>query len=108
MPIAAIEMSRTAKLQSRPPRLNYEQRLLGLALLAGLPAVFVAMLLLWRGHYSQNLQWTVTVLVIVCWLGFASMMRNRVVTPLQTLSNLLAALREGDYSLRLRVSRSDD
>ncbi|HUY15074.1 MAG TPA: ATP-binding protein [Terriglobia bacterium] len=108
MPIVAIEMSRTAKPQSRPPRLNYEQRLLGLALLAGLPAVFVAMLLLWRGHYSQNLQWTVTVLVIVCWLGFASMMRNRVVTPLQTLSNLLAALREGDYSLRLRVSRSDD
>ncbi len=108
MPIAAIEMSRIAKSQSRPPRLNYEQRLLGLALLAGLPAVFVALLLLWKGHYSSNLQWTVTVLVLTCWLGFASVMRNRVVTPLQTLSNLLAALREGDFSLRLRVSRADD
>ena len=108
MPIAAIEMSSTAKPQRRPPRLNYEQRLLGLALLAGLPAVFVALLLLWRGHYSSNVQWTVTLLVLLCWLGFASVMRNRVVTPLQTLSNLLAALREGDFSLRLRVGRADD
>jgi PAS domain S-box-containing protein len=108
MPIAAIEMSGTAKPQSRPPRFNYEQRLLGLALLAGLPAVFVALLLLWHGHYSSNVQWTVTLVVVACWLGFASVMRNRVVTPLQTLSNLLAALREGDYSLRLRVGGADD
>ncbi|MGH9431211.1 MAG: sensor histidine kinase [Terriglobia bacterium] len=108
MPIAAIEMSRTAKPQRRRPRLNYEQRLLGLALLAGLPAIFVALLLLWRGHYSSNIQWTVSFVVVACWLGFASVMRNRVVTPLQTLSNLLAALREGDFSLRLRVGRADD
>ncbi|MBO0860066.1 MAG: PAS domain-containing sensor histidine kinase, partial [Chloracidobacterium sp.] len=32
----------------------------------------------------------------------------RVVTPLQTLSNLLAALREGDYSIRGRATKKDD
>jgi two-component system nitrogen regulation sensor histidine kinase NtrY len=108
MPAAAIEMSRTSKPRSRSPRLNYEQRLLGLALLAGLPAVFVALLLLWRGPYSSNVQWSVMLFVLLCWLGFASVIRRRVVTPLQTLSNLLGALREGDFSLRLRVGRADD
>ncbi len=34
--------------------------------------------------------------------------RERVVYPMQTLTNLLAALREGDYSLRSRRARRDD
>ena len=38
----------------------------------------------------------------------ASEIRQRVVFSLQTLSNILAALREGDYSIRGRDSRHDD
>src|SRR5207247_11366695 len=34
--------------------------------------------------------------------------RERVVRPLQTLSNMIAALREQDYSLRAREARSED
>ena len=34
--------------------------------------------------------------------------RHRVVLPLQTLSNLLAALREGDFSIRARGASGDD
>src|SRR5437867_5405969 len=37
-----------------------------------------------------------------------SSLRRRVVFPLQTLSNLLAALREGDYSIRGRQANPDD
>ena len=37
------------------------------------------------------------------WLAVALALRERVVRPLQTLSNMLAALREGDYSLRARA-----
>jgi two-component system nitrogen regulation sensor histidine kinase NtrY len=37
-----------------------------------------------------------------------SSLRRRVVFPLQTLSNLLAALREGDYSIRGRHARNSD
>src|SRR3970282_639640 len=33
---------------------------------------------------------------------------ERVVRPLQTISNLLAALREGDYSIRARGARTDE
>ena len=42
------------------------------------------------------------------WLAFAIVLRERVVRPLQTLSNMLAALREGDYSIRARGADRDD
>ena len=42
------------------------------------------------------------------WFGFALAVRERVVFPLQTLSNLLAALREGDFSVRGRAAAFDD
>src|SRR5262249_48610416 len=50
----------------------------------------------------------ITVLIVGAWLGFALAVRERVVFPLQTLSNLLSALREGDFSVRGRSPRPDD
>jgi nitrogen fixation/metabolism regulation signal transduction histidine kinase len=79
-----------------------------MSLLAGLPAVLASMLLLWRGDFPTRVQWTATVFIVSVWLGFAASIRNNVVFPLQTLSNLLAALREGDYSIRGREGREKD
>src|SRR6185295_17560348 len=53
-------------------------------------------------------QWTLSVLIITFCLGFAFALRERVVLPLQTLSNLLAALGEGDFSIRARGARGGD
>src|SRR5213596_1672467 len=89
-------------------RLSHERRVLFLALMAGLPGALVAMCLLWGGDYSAKVQWTLTVFIVSLWWGFAFALRERVVFPLQTLSNLLAALREGDYSIRARGARTDD
>jgi PAS domain S-box-containing protein len=66
------------------------------------------MALLWRGGYSVKVQWTFGILVIGCWLITALVLRERVVRPLQTLSNMLAALREGDYSIRARGADRED
>jgi PAS domain S-box-containing protein len=46
--------------------------------------------------------------MIGLWLGFAFAVQNTVVRPLQTVSNLLAAFREEDYSFRARGSQGDD
>ena len=89
-------------------RLPYERRILLLALATGLPGVVLGLALLWSGDYSGRLQWTLSVLILVAWLSFAWALEGRVVRPLQTLSNLLAALREGDCSFRARSSRPDD
>jgi two-component system nitrogen regulation sensor histidine kinase NtrY len=88
--------------------LLYERRILFLALAAGLGSTLVAMILLWAGPYSSKLQWTLTVVMIVAWLSFAFTAQNRVVFPLRTLSNLLAALREGDFSIRARGANVED
>ena len=88
-----------------PPR--HEKRVLLFALAAGLPAVVSTGLLLWHGDYSSRLQWTVMSLIVMAWLGFSFAVRERVIFPLRTLSNLLAALREGDYTLRARAAKDD-
>jgi nitrogen fixation/metabolism regulation signal transduction histidine kinase len=79
-----------------------------MALMAGLPGVLISLYLLWKGDYAAKEQWTLTVLIIGFWLGFAFALRERVVFPLQTLSNLLSALWEGDYSIRARGASTID
>lgn len=89
-------------------RLSYEGHVVLLALLAGLPGTVAALILLWTGTSPPKTQWTVTILIVGAWWGFTVAVRDRVVFPLQTLSNLLAALREGDFSVRGRAPRPDD
>jgi two-component system, NtrC family, nitrogen regulation sensor histidine kinase NtrY len=89
-------------------RLTYERRLQLLALAAGLPGSLIALVLLWTGSFSTSTAWTLTLLIVCFWLGFALSLRHRVVFSLQTLSNLLAALREEDFSVRGRGAGRDD
>ncbi len=89
-------------------RLTYERHIQALALAAGLPGSLIALVLLWTGNYTSSTAWTLTLLILAMWLGFAASLRHRVVFSLQTLSNLLAAMREEDFSLRGRGARSDD
>ncbi|MGA7626814.1 MAG: ATP-binding protein [Candidatus Acidiferrales bacterium] len=88
--------------------LLYERRILLLALAAGLGGTFVALILLWTGSFSSKLQWTLTVVIVIAWLSFAFSAQSRVMFPLRTLSNLLAALREGDFSIRARGANRED
>src|SRR5438874_4540911 len=87
--------------------MSHERRILLMAVAAGLPGSVVSLALLWMGDYTPRVQWTLTVLIVALWSGFAFAVRRRVVFPLQTVSNLLAALREGDYSIRGRQSGQD-
>src|SRR5438309_4498611 len=92
----------------KPARLSHEGRVVLLAFLAGLPGSGCALYMLWSGESSSRVQWTLTVLIVAGWFGFAFAVRERVAFPLQTLSNLLGALREGDFSVRGRSPRPDD
>ena len=89
-------------------RVSHENRILFLALGAGAGGVLVSALLLWFGDYSDSTRWTVMILVVILWLGFAFAVRANVVHPLQTLSNMQSALREGDFSFRVRGARPGD
>jgi nitrogen fixation/metabolism regulation signal transduction histidine kinase len=89
-------------------RLSHENRLTWLTFGAAAPAIVVALAILWFGDYSAKVQWTLSILIAGAFLGFMASAREHIVHPLQTMTNLLAALREGDYSIRARGARVDD
>jgi two-component system, NtrC family, nitrogen regulation sensor histidine kinase NtrY len=104
-PDAAVVSALRPLSAASPSRLRFDQRILLLALAAGFPAALVALILLWTGDYTPKVQWTLTVFIVGVWTGCSFSVRRRVVLPLQTLSNLLAALRESDFSIRARTAR---
>lgn len=89
-------------------RFSHQGKLTWFILGAVGPPIVILMLMLWFGNYSGKVQWTITLLVLIFAAAFISAARDHVIHPLQTMSNLLAALREGDYSIRARGARADD
>jgi len=93
-------------------RPSLERRLQWTVLLGALPALGLALalvILVPRGFRAPNWVWMTawTLAAYAIWRAALSV-RDRVLHPLQTLSNLLAALREGDYSFRARVEGPQD
>src|SRR5512145_3239805 len=88
--------------------LSHDRRILLMALASALPGALISLIFLWTGDYTPKVQWTLTVVIVTVCLGFAFALRERVVLPLQTLSNLLAALGEGDFSIRARGAHGGD
>ncbi|HEY7097744.1 MAG TPA: ATP-binding protein [Terriglobales bacterium] len=89
-------------------RLNHENHILLLAFAGGAAGVLSSVILLWTGDFSDSTRWTITMLIVFFWLVFAFSVRSAVVRPLQTLSNMQSALREGDFSFRVRGASSGD
>jgi nitrogen fixation/metabolism regulation signal transduction histidine kinase len=93
-----------------PPRtkLSFDKRIVLTSFLISLPGIVVAELLLWLSNYSLELKWTLTLLIAVVWLIGTSVLHGQVIRPLQTVSNMVAAIREEDFSFRLRGGSRDD
>lgn len=87
--------------------LRHDHAVVALAACAAAPAVAVALALLFTGDYSPRLRWTLAVIVVGAWLLMALALHDRVVRPLQTLANMLASMREGDFSQRGRAAGAD-
>jgi len=89
--------------ESQPvARAAFERRLLAGILLAGLPGAAAAGALLGFVNWAPPLRWGAAALVLALWLGAAWRLRGRLVRRLGTLANALGALREGDFSIRVR------
>lgn len=88
--------------------MTHEGRIFLMALGAGLPGSLVSLIILWSGDYTAKVQWTLTVFIVCLWWGFSFAARERTMMPLQTIANLLEALREGDYSIRARQPQAED
>lgn len=84
----------------RKRRLSHQRRIQCLAFLCGLPGLLAAFLLLGVGDYTLKVYLTVFTLVGVAWIYFSIRLQSLIIQPMQTASNMLSALREGDFSLK--------
>jgi nitrogen fixation/metabolism regulation signal transduction histidine kinase len=79
-----------------------------LAAAAAAPALILALVLLRTSSLSLPLRALFAAAVIGVWLGACIRLGRQIAYPLQTVANLLAALREGDFSIRARSDTPDD
>jgi len=83
------------------PRARHLELTLAVLVLAGaLPALVLAGIWLWRSSLPSEARWTLAVLVAVACVLAAAAARTVVERSLLLIASLLAALREGDYSIR--------
>ncbi len=88
--------------------MTHDQRVTALFMAAGLPAVVIAAVVLWRAPLPGFIRIAAIVAVLAVWVGLSVLARDQLIRPLQTVANLLAALREGDFSIRARSGVSHD
>lgn len=89
-------------------RLSFERRLRIWLSLLGLPTVLLCWILLWQHSIDISIQCVLLFILTSCWALAVSLLIEQITRPLQTLSNVVAALREDDYSFRARGGRRDD
>jgi two-component system nitrogen regulation sensor histidine kinase NtrY len=86
----------------------FERRIRTFCLLVAAPAFVLAAILLWQAKVSGTMATTLLGGAAFFSLIAASLLMEEIIRPLQTLANVVSALRESDYSFRARGSRQRD
>jgi len=86
----------------------YERRVNFYSFLAALPGIIVSGVLIWLQSWSTESKLALSFLEAIVWWLLTLALHEQVIRPLQTLANVVAALREEDYSFRARGAASDD
>jgi len=100
--------ARPLHVKFRAPRLLFEKRIAFFAVLAALPGVAFGTTLIWTSAWARDVKVTVTALELFLWLVLTLVLLDQIVRPLQTLANVVGALREEDYSFRARGAAPND
>ncbi|MDP9050962.1 MAG: ATP-binding protein [Acidobacteriota bacterium] len=89
-------------------RLSFERRIRIWLYVLGLPCLLLVWLELRHERIEALAQWVTVVCAVLTWIFATSLFAEQITRPLQTLSNVVAALREDDYSFRARGERRND
>jgi two-component system, NtrC family, nitrogen regulation sensor histidine kinase NtrY len=89
-------------------RLLYERRINLFSLLVALPGMIASGILIWLQPWSAESKWALVLAELFVWWLLAMALQEQTTRPLQTLANVIAALREEDYSFRARGAAADD
>ena len=89
-------------------RLLYEHRINLYCFLVALPGLLVSIVLVWMQPWSLESRLALIGLELFIWWLLALALQDQTTRPLQTLANVIGALREEDYSFRARNAVAED
>lgn len=96
----------------KPPRkrvrLLYERRVNLFSLLVAIPGLLVSGIFIWLQPWTLESKLALVFAELFVWWLLAMALQEQATRPLQTLANVIAALREEDYSFRARGAATDD
>ena len=99
---------RTPRIPAKRVRLLYEHRISIYSLFVALPGLGVSLILIWRQPWLIGWKFALFALELSAWWLLVRVLHQQTVRPLQTLANVVAALRAEDYSFRARGAAADD
>jgi nitrogen fixation/metabolism regulation signal transduction histidine kinase len=100
---------RTKQVQFKATKLLYEKRIALFGVLAALPGIIFGTILIWtHADWTRDVKISFTALEFFLWFLLTLTLLDQVVRPLQTLANVVGALREEDFSFRARGAARDD
>ncbi|HEX5233886.1 MAG TPA: ATP-binding protein [Silvibacterium sp.] len=97
-----------SKSRKKTERLRFEARLRLYSALLCAPILGLLIALLLIERFSATAIISIMVIVSIALLFAVAAFMDQIIRPLQTLANVVAALREEDYSFRARGARSED
>jgi len=87
---------------------HFSQKIFSFVLAAGIPSYLCALVFLWNIEYSVYAKVLLATLLSLNVFGFAWLIKQQLKFQFQTLSNLVEAVRGGDYTLRGKQRSVDD
>src|SRR5215470_12250840 len=103
---AVNDASRRISAKSR--RTRFERRVIAFTALLTAPGLLVAVLLVWLLPWSTESKLALMGAELLASLVLAAALHEHIIRPLQTLANVVGALREEDYSFRARNAVPND
>ncbi|MBL9135829.1 MAG: PAS domain-containing protein [Verrucomicrobiales bacterium] len=89
-------------------RVGFHRQLMRCTWILPLPGLLAAIVLIWIGPYERWIQWTATSVLVLGSATVSYILRERFAYSLRTLTNVIAAMRDGDFSIRPHSSNAKD
>jgi two-component system nitrogen regulation sensor histidine kinase NtrY len=104
-PGATNSSKRDSQEQQRSP---FSHRIIRLIVFLVAPGLVISGILIWLQPWGLQLKWTLLVAEVLLCLLMGAALLDHIVRPLQTLANVVGALRKEDYSFRARLAVPND
>jgi two-component system nitrogen regulation sensor histidine kinase NtrY len=101
-------VSSTARKRRKPLRAPFERRVTRFTILLVAPSLVVSGVLIWLQPWSLQTKLVVIGGELLACLFIGAALHDHIVRPLQTLANVVGALRDEDYSFRARLAVPND